>query len=160
MENNLKHLFSPIKIKDLEIPNRSVMPPMGCHLENRDATVSEANLAYISKQASGGIGLVITEITAVHHTGALGIGVWDDGFIPGLTKMAEAIHQGGAKAAMQLAPFRPGKLHRPEKRLCPGALGPAQPGLRRGPQGDDQRRDQDDHRVLWPGGRQGGQGRV
>ncbi len=102
MENNLKHLFSPIKIGDLEIPNRSVMPPMGCHLENRDATVSDANIAYISRQASGGIGLVITEITAVHPTGAIGIGVWDDSFIPGLTKVAEAIHQGGAKAAMQL----------------------------------------------------------
>lgn len=102
MENNLNNLFSPIKIKGLEIPNRSVMPPMGCHLENRDGTVSDANLAYISRQASGGIGLVITEITAVHPTGALGIGVWDDKFIPGLTKMSEAIHQHGAKAAMQL----------------------------------------------------------
>lgn len=102
MENNLEYLFSPIKIGDLEIPNRCVMPPMGCHLENRDASVSEANLAYISRQASGGIGLVITEIMAVHPTGALGIGVWEDRFIPGLAKMADAIHQGGAKAAMQL----------------------------------------------------------
>jgi 2,4-dienoyl-CoA reductase-like NADH-dependent reductase (Old Yellow Enzyme family)/thioredoxin reductase len=75
---------------------------MGCHLENRDASVSDANIAYISRQASGGIGLVITEITAVHETGALGIGAYDDRFVPGLAKMAQAIHQGGAKAALQL----------------------------------------------------------
>ncbi len=99
---NLAHLFSPFKIRDLEIPNRCVMPPMGCHLENKDATVSDANIAYITRQSSGGIGLVITEIMAVHETGALGIGAWDDRFIPGLTRMADAIHHGGAKAAMQL----------------------------------------------------------
>lgn len=100
--NTLAHLFSPFKIRNLEIPNRCVLPPMGCHLENKDASVSDANLAYISRQSSGGIGLVITEIMAVHETGALGIGAWDDRFIPGLTKMAKTIHQGGAKAAMQL----------------------------------------------------------
>ncbi len=102
MNKDLSHLFTPFKIRNLEIPNRCVMPPMGCHLENRDASVSEANLAYISRQASGGIGLVITEIAAVHETGALGIGVYEDRFVPGLTKLAQAIHQGGAKAALQL----------------------------------------------------------
>lgn len=102
MNNDLSHLFSPFKIRNLELPNRCVMPPMGCHLENRDASVSDANIAYISRQASGGIGLVITEIAAVHETGAIGMGAYEDRFVPGLTRMAKAIHEGGAKAALQL----------------------------------------------------------
>lgn len=122
MNNDLSHLFSPFKIRDLEIPNRCVMPPMGCHLENKDASVSDANIAYISRQASGGIGLVITEIAAVHETGAIGMGAYDDRFVPGLTRMARAIHDGGAKAALQ--------LHHAGRETYPGlkkgyALGPS-----------------------------------
>lgn len=101
----LEHLLSPIKIRSLEIPNRLVMPPMGTALGNFDSTVSEANLAYIKRRAQSGAGLIITEITAVHPSGLLSpvsLGVWDDKFIPGLAKMAEAIHSRGAKASLQL----------------------------------------------------------
>jgi len=70
-----------------------------------DSMVTEASLAYIRRQASGGAGLIIMEITAVHPSGCLGgghLGAFDDRFIPGLRKMAEAIHEGGGKASMQL----------------------------------------------------------
>ena len=40
----LKHLFSPIKIKTMELANRVVMPPMGTQLGNPDATVGDALL--------------------------------------------------------------------------------------------------------------------
>lgn len=101
----LQHLLSPIKIRSLEIPNRLVMPPMGTGLGNDDSTVSEANLAYIKRRAQSGVGLVITEITCVHPSGLVSphsLGVWDDKFIPGLTRMADAIHAQGARVCMQL----------------------------------------------------------
>jgi len=101
----LKHLLSPIKIRSLDIPNRLVMPPMGTSLANEDGTVSERNLAYIRRRAQSGLGLLITEITAVEPTGRVSnraLGIWDDAFIPGLSQMAEAIHAQGAKAALQL----------------------------------------------------------
>jgi len=101
----MQHLLSPIKIRSLTLPNRLVMPPMGTSLGNPDSTVSEANLAYIKRRAQSGVGLIITEITCVHPSGLVSpksLGVWDDKFIPGLAKMAEAIHAGGAKAALQL----------------------------------------------------------
>ncbi len=101
----LQHLLSPIKIRSLEIPNRLVMPPMGTALANPDSTVSDANLAYIKRRAQSGVGLIITEITCVHPSGLASptsLGVWDDKFIPGLAKMADAIHAQGAKAALQL----------------------------------------------------------
>ena len=102
--NLLPYLFSPIKIKSLELTNRVVMPPMGTLLGNPDGTVSEANLAYIKRRARGGPGLIITEITSVHPTGSLRneLGAYDDRFIPGLKKIVEVVHAAGGKVAMQL----------------------------------------------------------
>jgi 2,4-dienoyl-CoA reductase-like NADH-dependent reductase (Old Yellow Enzyme family)/NADPH-dependent 2,4-dienoyl-CoA reductase/sulfur reductase-like enzyme len=101
----LDHLLAPIKIRSLSLPNRLVMPPMGTALGNFDGTVSEANLAYIRRRAQSGVGLIITEITAVHPSGLVSpvsLAVWDDQFIPGLAKIADTIHAQGAKAALQL----------------------------------------------------------
>jgi 2,4-dienoyl-CoA reductase-like NADH-dependent reductase (Old Yellow Enzyme family)/thioredoxin reductase len=105
MANLLNHLFSPIRIKKMEIANRIVMPPMGTNLGNSDGTVSEANLAYMKRRAGAGAGLIITEISAVHPTGMAipsELGSYDDRFIPGLRKLADVIHAGGSKAALQL----------------------------------------------------------
>ncbi len=78
---------------------------MGTGLCNPDGTVNDALLAYMNRQASGGAGLIISEITAVHPSGLVSpfeVGAYDDKFIPGLKKFAEAAHAGGGKAVMQL----------------------------------------------------------
>ena len=103
--STLSALLSPIKIRNLEIPNRAVMPPMGTGLGNTDSTVSEALLAYMKRQAKSGAGLLISEISAVHPTGIvtpMQIGSWDDKFIPGLAELAKVMHDAGSKAALQL----------------------------------------------------------
>ena len=85
--DDLKHLLSPLAIKSMKLANRVVMPPMGTNLGNPDGTVSEANIAYLRRRARGGAGLIITEISAVHPTGAVitsELGSYDDRFIPGL----------------------------------------------------------------------------
>jgi 2,4-dienoyl-CoA reductase-like NADH-dependent reductase (Old Yellow Enzyme family)/thioredoxin reductase len=105
MANSLKHLFSPIRVKKMEIPNRIVMPPMGTNLGNPDGTVSEANLAYMKRRARGGAGLIITEISAIHPSGMAipsELGSYDDRFIPGLKMLADVIHSHGSKAVLQL----------------------------------------------------------
>jgi len=102
--DTLKHLLSPIKIKAMELSNRVVMPPMGTNL-SKDSFVSEENLAYMKHMASGGTGLIITEISCVHPSGLSGeghLGVYDDKFIPGLKRLAEVIHEAGCKVALQL----------------------------------------------------------
>ncbi len=103
--NLLSSLFSPIKIRSLELVNRVVMPPMGTNLGNPDGIVSEANLAYLKRRARGGPGLIITEISSVHPSGsAIGneLGSYDDRFIPGLKKITDAVHAVGGKVALQL----------------------------------------------------------
>ena len=113
--NLLPSLLSPIKIKSLELVNRVVMPPMGTNLGNQDGTVSEANLAYIRRRARGGAGLIITEISSVHPSGsAIGneLGAYDDRFISGLKKIADAVHAAGSKVAS----LRPGARTCPDTR--------------------------------------------
>src|SRR5512139_2272517 len=103
--NLFPSLFSPIKIKSMELVNRVVMPPMGTNLGNPDGTVSEANIAYLKRRARGGPGLLITEISAIHPSGMVipsELGSYDDRFIPGLKKLSDLIHEAGSKAVLQL----------------------------------------------------------
>lgn len=103
--DTLHYLFSPLRIKGMELANRAVMPPMGTNLGNPDGTVSDANVAYLARRAKGRPGLLITEIVGVHPSG-LAINTqlcaFEDRFIPGLAKLAQAAHADGCKVAMQI----------------------------------------------------------
>lgn len=101
----LANLFSPLKIKSMELANRAVMAPMGTNLGNEDGTVSEGNIAYLRRRAQGGPGLIITEVTAVHPSGLAinkELAAYDDRFIPGLKRLAQLAHAAGCKIALQL----------------------------------------------------------
>lgn len=103
--STLSSILSPLKIRSMELSNRVVMPPMGSNLGKKDGTVSEENLAYMTRRAKGQPGLIITEITGVHPDGVVGpnqLGAYDDRFIPGLAKMADVAHKEGCKIAMQI----------------------------------------------------------
>ena len=101
----LQHILSPVTVKNVEIPNRVVMPPMGTNLGNADGTVSEANMAYLKRRAKGGPGLIITEIGAAHPDGIAidtQLGAYDDRFKPGLAKLVKVAHEAGSKIFMQI----------------------------------------------------------
>lgn len=126
--NKLENLLSPIRVRSLELANRVVMPPMGTSLANDDGTVSEANLAYMKRRARSGAGLYITEITEVHPYGAVSprcLGVWEDRFIPGLTKLVDVVHAQGSKIAMQLHHCGRESLFQTKRKtaLAPSAIG-------------------------------------
>ncbi len=99
------HLFSPITINGMTLKNRAVMPPMGTGYGNYDSTVSDRLVAYLSRRAQGGTGLIIAEVCAVDPRGKgfpNEIGVWNDEFISGLARIPKELHRYGAKAALQL----------------------------------------------------------
>jgi 2,4-dienoyl-CoA reductase-like NADH-dependent reductase (Old Yellow Enzyme family)/thioredoxin reductase len=105
MDIELKHLFSPVRIGNLELKNRAVMPAMATGYSNADSTVSDRQVAYLARRARGGVGLIITEVCAIDPRGrgfANEMGSWSDEFIPGLKKIADAIHREGGRAAVQL----------------------------------------------------------
>jgi 2,4-dienoyl-CoA reductase-like NADH-dependent reductase (Old Yellow Enzyme family) len=53
----------------------------------------------------GGVGLITAEMAAPERAGRhrrRELGIYDDRFVPGLTRLVDAIHRGGAKASIQL----------------------------------------------------------
>ena len=51
--NHLPNLFSPIKINQLEINNRIVLPPMATNFADSDGYVTDAVVAYYVERARG-----------------------------------------------------------------------------------------------------------
>ena len=93
-------LLSPIKIGNIEIKNRFVVPPMGTNYANLDGTVSRQMIDYYVERAKGGFGLIIVEVTAVDPLGKAimnEVGLWDDSQIPGFKQLVDEVHAAGAK---------------------------------------------------------------
>ena len=109
-------LFSPMQIRGLTLKNRVVVAPM--HQYSGEAGfVTDWHLVNVGRFAAGGAGLVIVESTKVERRGCgtLGdLGLWDDKFIPGLSRIASFIKANGAAAGLQLGHTgRKGKSKRP-----------------------------------------------
>lgn len=99
-------LFTPQKIKHLEIKNRIVLPPMVCFGSSEDGNfVSEKNINHYEAVAKGGSGLIIVEAAAVSKDGRLSVdqlGIWDDKFIEGLSKIVKVCHENSTKVFIQI----------------------------------------------------------
>ncbi|HEY4774919.1 MAG TPA: NADH:flavin oxidoreductase, partial [Xanthobacteraceae bacterium] len=101
----MSSLFTPKRIGGIEIRNRVVMPPMTTRLADADGYVTAASVAYFRARAAGGVGLVTVEMASPERVGrhrARELGIYDDRFLPGLQRLTDAIHAGGAKASIQL----------------------------------------------------------
>ena len=102
----MKHLnlFSPIKIRGLELKNRIDFPGMGTFYTDDGGYVNDKFIHYHAARALGGTGLITTEATSVHAPSAPRnfLNISDDKFLPGLKKFTTAIHDAGAKVCVQL----------------------------------------------------------
>lgn len=102
--SNFEKIFTPIKFGTLELPNRIVMSPMVTHYATDNGTVTQRVIDYYTARAAGGVGLITVEATFVdlksleHHM----LGIYDDKMVPGLKKLADAIHAAGGRASIQL----------------------------------------------------------
>lgn len=121
-------LFSPIKIRGLELPNRVVMSAMGTHMSYASEdkrSVTDQIIAYHVARARGGCGLNTTEVCAVDAASApFGfLSIADDEHIPGLSRLANAVHAAGGHIMMQLWQGSLAVSHDPEaEKLIPSAL--------------------------------------
>ena len=100
------YTFKPYSIKDLQIKNRIVMAPMCLFNSNHKGQVLDLHHIHYGSRAIGGTGLIIQEATAVLPEGRItdrDLGIWDDAYIDGLRSLVKVMHDGGAKAAIQLA---------------------------------------------------------
>jgi len=101
-----RHLFTPIRINTLEIKNRIFMPPMCTAYATIRGEVTDRLIAYYVERAKGGVGLINVEFTSISPVGKVFEhmpGIYDDDLIPGLEKLVDAVHEAGAKVAVQIA---------------------------------------------------------
>jgi len=96
-------LFEPLKIRDVEIRNRLVLPAMALNF-SRDQTVNDKTIDFYEERAKGGVGLIILGGCAVEARGGgpTMLSIDNDKHIPSYTRFAEGMHRHGAKTIVQL----------------------------------------------------------
>jgi len=118
-------IFESYRIKDLEIKNRVVMAPMCMYEATDQGIIQPFHLVHYPTRAYGGVGLIITEATAVESRGRISshdLGIWNDGQIEGLKRLVDAVHLAGSKIGIQLAHAGRKGQARDETIIAPSAL--------------------------------------
>lgn len=111
-------LYSPFRLKNLDLPNRFVMAPM-TRTSAPGGVPTQLNAAYYRRRAEGGVGLIVTEGTFIDHRAAgyhtaVPLFYGADA-LNGWKKVVEAVHAAGSKIMPQL--WHVGR----ERRARPGA---------------------------------------
>lgn len=95
----------PGRIGPLALSNRIVMPAMDMNL-CADGAITDGEVAHYARRAAGGTAMVITGSGAVAFpVGAASRsqpGLSDDRFVPGLARLADAVHSEGGLVCVQL----------------------------------------------------------
>ena len=105
MTQQTDHLFAPLKLRSLTLPNRIAVSPM-CEYSSVDGFANDWHFVHLGSRAIGGAGLVITEANSVSPEARItpsDLGIWKDEHIPELKRIATFLHQHGAYAGTQLA---------------------------------------------------------
>lgn len=104
--NQYPHIFAPGRIGHVEVRNRTVMSAMGTNMSDH-GFVNDAIMNHYVERAKGGVGLIIVEVTCVDTPLGLNtlnmLAADDDKYIPGLSRLAAAIHEQGAKCFLQIS---------------------------------------------------------
>jgi len=98
------HLFSPVTLPSgLRIRNRLFLPAMHVNL-SANGMVNDEFVSFYRLRAKGGVGLISVGGCPVNSDagGEFMIGINDDKYIPGLTKLASAMKEEGAVTTVQL----------------------------------------------------------
>ena len=97
-------VLDPLIIRGLTLRNRFVLAPMRSRKAAPDGFVT-GNIVRHYADLSAGVGTAVVEHAYVVDWGRVTpeLGVSDDAFIPGLARLAEAIHAGGAMAVLQIS---------------------------------------------------------
>jgi 2,4-dienoyl-CoA reductase-like NADH-dependent reductase (Old Yellow Enzyme family) len=101
----MPHLFSPLPLGGLTLPNRIAVSPM-CQYSCEEGFATDWHLVHLGSRAVGGAGLVMMEATAVSPEARISPqdhGIWLDAHIPKLRQITDFIHSQGARAGIQLA---------------------------------------------------------
>jgi 2,4-dienoyl-CoA reductase-like NADH-dependent reductase (Old Yellow Enzyme family) len=99
----MSHLLSPLRVGDLELPNRILMSPLTRSRSGPTRVPNALNVEYYRQRASAG--LILTEATAVTPEGvgyADTPGIWSAEQVEGWKAVTKAVHGAGGRIFLQL----------------------------------------------------------
>ena len=102
----MSKLFESSEINGLKLENRFVRSATWEGMATDDGVCRPKLIDLMVKLAKGGVGLIIASHAYVQKVGQASfrqLGIYNDDMIPGLQKMAGAIHENGGKTICQLA---------------------------------------------------------
>ncbi|MGE5703383.1 MAG: FAD-dependent oxidoreductase [Clostridia bacterium] len=138
----LQHVWQPIRLADLELPNRVMMGSMHVAIKTANGGINRIARFY-AERARGGVGLIVTGGVGISPEGGLGqddLNIYSDEHIELLRPIPEAVHQVGGRIALQLfhagryayqevtglLPVAPSPLQAPINRTAPRELSAAE----------------------------------
>lgn len=102
---NTPAAFTPFSLRKMKLENRIVMSPMGQY-SAENGLVNNWHLVHYGARATSGVGLILTEMTAISPTGKITLGcagIWNDNQVVEWKKITDFIHQNSAsKIGIQL----------------------------------------------------------
>lgn len=102
----MAHLFSPLTVGNKRLSNRIVMAPYPSGHTAQDGFVSDEFYRYYLQRAHGNVGLIVTEpaqvLAPIPEGTQRHLGIYDDTFVPGIRRLAQAVHGSGAQFYMLL----------------------------------------------------------
>jgi len=102
-----EHLFAPLPLKGMILPNRILVTAMVTRLSGEDGLVNQDIMDRYVRFATGEAGLIVVEATAVHRSksGPL-LRLCGDEFIPGHRELLKRMRDAGpSKVALQIIHF-------------------------------------------------------
>jgi 2,4-dienoyl-CoA reductase-like NADH-dependent reductase (Old Yellow Enzyme family) len=96
-------LFDPIRLGDIEAPNRIFMAPMTRARGTRDHVPTSIMAQYYAQRASAG--LIISEAIGISQQGLgwpFATGLWSDKQVAGWLRVTDAVHAAGGRIIAQL----------------------------------------------------------
>lgn len=103
--SELKKIFTPITINNLELPNRLAVAPIVTLYPDENGCSTQQYIDYLEARAKGGWGLIITENHAVTPEGRAYfklVGMWNEQQVESHQKLTEAIHKYPTKIFAQI----------------------------------------------------------
>ena len=101
-------VFEPLNVNGMVIPNRLGLSSLLNNPVGEDGGPNDISVKWFEARAQGGVGLVLTGAVqpianAMPIFRRMSLALYDDMFIPGFAKMADAVHKHGGKFGVQIA---------------------------------------------------------
>ena len=106
MSTHYPNLFSPIKIGNVEVPNRIAMMPMGVFsprlMDLKTGAYTKDGADYYIERAKGGTGLIITGLVPIIPLPGMNPVNFPDEYVEKLSYLINGIHEQGSRIFIQL----------------------------------------------------------